>query len=134
MNRWANRLGLRCSHFSTPSGIRDEGNYSCPDDLAQLARADLATPRIAHIVGERHARFRFPIKGHYLDLWSNDPFILDRMPGITGVKTGYTTAAGRCYVTTRRIDGRELGVVLLHSPNPLDQVPALLKKGAKAEG
>jgi serine-type D-Ala-D-Ala carboxypeptidase (penicillin-binding protein 5/6) len=134
MNRWANRLGLRCSHFSTPSGILDRGNYSCPRDLAQLARADLANPRVAHLVGERHARFRFPTKGGYLDLYNNDPFVLDRIKGVTGVKTGYTTAAGRCYVVTRRVGGNELGVVLLHSPNPLDQVPALLRAGAHAEG
>ena len=134
MNRWGNRLGLRCSRFSSPSGIRDAGNYSCPYDLAQLARADLANALVAHVVGERHARFRFPIKGHYLDLWNINPFIANRTPGITGLKTGYTTAAGRCYVVTRRIEGRELGVVLLHSPNPLHQVPALLRAGAKAEG
>ena len=133
MNRWAARLGLRCSRFSTPSGIRDAGNHSCAYDLAQLARADLANPWIAHVVGERHARFRFPIKGHYLDLYNINPFIENRTPGITGVKTGYTTAAGRCYVTTRRVGGRHLGVVLLHSPNPLQQVPALLRAGAKAE-
>lgn len=136
MNRWAGRLGLRCSHFSTPSGIRDAGNHSCAYDLAQLARADLADPRVAHVIGERHARFRFPVRGggHYLDLWNINPFISDRTPGVTGVKTGYTTAAGRCYVITRRIGGHELGVVLLHSPNPLHQVPALLKAGAEAEG
>jgi D-alanyl-D-alanine carboxypeptidase len=134
MNRWARRLGLRCSHFSTPSGIIDRHNHSCPRDLAQLARADLANPRIARVVRTRHARFRFPVKGGYLDLYNNNPFIIERMPGITGVKTGYTTAAGRCYVITRRRGGHELGVVLLDTPNPLDQVPALLRAGAHAEG
>jgi serine-type D-Ala-D-Ala carboxypeptidase (penicillin-binding protein 5/6) len=133
MNHWARRLGLRCSHFSTPSGIIDRHNHSCPRDLAELARADLANRRIARVVSERHARFRFPVKGGYLDLYNNNPFIIERMPGITGVKTGYTTAAGRCYVTTRRLGGHELGVVLLNTPNPLDQVPALLRAGAHAE-
>jgi D-alanyl-D-alanine carboxypeptidase len=134
MNRWARRLGLGCTHFSTPSGIVDRHNYSCPRDLAQLARADLGSDRIARVVAEREARFRFPIKGNYLDLYNNNPFIIDRMKGITGLKTGYTTAAGRCYVITRRIGGHELGVVLLNTPNPLDQVPALLRAGAHAEG
>src|SRR5262245_16640650 len=134
MNRWAHRLGLKCSHFSTPSGISDYRNHSCAHDLAVLARADLANPWITRIVSERHASFPFPIKHHHLDLWNNDPFIIDRTPGITGVKTGYTTAAGRCYVITRRIGGREIGVVLLHTPNPLVQVPALLRAGAREEG
>ena len=133
MNRWARRLGLGCSHFSTPSGIVDRHNYSCARDLAQLARADLASPRIARVVADREARFRFPVKGGYLDLYNNNPFILERMKGITGVKTGYTQAAGSCYVITQRRDGHELGVVLLDTPNPLDQVPALLRAGAHAE-
>ena len=132
MNAWRGRLGLGCSHFSSPSGILDEGNYSCPRDLAVLARADLANQRIRRVVGARHARFPFPVKGGYLDLYNNNPFILMGMKGITGLKTGYTDAAGRCYVTTRRRDGHELGVVLLNTPNPLDQVPALLRAGARA--
>jgi hypothetical protein len=34
-------------------------------------------------------------------------------------------------VTTARRGGRHLGVVLLHSPNPIEQVPALLRAGAR---
>jgi D-alanyl-D-alanine carboxypeptidase len=45
------------------------------------------------------------------------------------LKTGFTDPAGRCYVTTARIGGHQLGVVLLHSPDPLSQVPALLRAG-----
>lgn len=133
MNEWRKRLGLRCSRFSTPSGILDQGNYSCATDLAMLARADLADPWIRRVVGRREARFRFPIKGNYLDLYNNNPFIIEGMKGITGLKTGYTDAAGRCYVITQRLDGHELGVVLLNTLNPIDQVPALLRAGAKYE-
>ena len=133
MNRWRDRLGLRCSQFSTPSGILDRGNYSCPRDLAALARADLANPWIRRVVGMREARFPFPIKGDFVDLYNNNPFIIEGMTGITGLKTGYTDTAGRCYVTTQRIAGHEVGVVLLDTPNPLDQVPALLRAGLKAE-
>jgi serine-type D-Ala-D-Ala carboxypeptidase (penicillin-binding protein 5/6) len=133
MNRWRRRLGLRCSHFSSPSGIIDKHNFSCPRDLATLARADLANPWIRRVVGMREARFSFPVKGGYLDLYNNNPFIIEGMKGVTGLKTGYTLAAGRCYVVTQKVGGHQLGVVLLNTPNPLDQVPALLKAGAKAE-
>jgi serine-type D-Ala-D-Ala carboxypeptidase (penicillin-binding protein 5/6) len=134
MNDWRRRLGLGCSHFSSPSGIVDRGNYSCPRDLATLARADLANRRIRRVVGADHSRFAFPVKGGYLDLYNNNPFIRLGIKGITGVKTGYTDAAGRCYVITQRLDGHELGVVLLDTPNPLEQVPALLRAGARAVG
>jgi serine-type D-Ala-D-Ala carboxypeptidase (penicillin-binding protein 5/6) len=131
MNKRARRLGLRCTRFSSPHGLADRGNYSCPEDLAALARADLANRRISAIAQTDHARFPFPIRGGFLDLYNNNPFIRAGLAHITGLKTGYTDAAGRCYVTTARRGGRHLGVVLLHSPKPLAQVPALLRAGAR---
>ena len=131
MNRSRARYGLRCSHFTSPHGLQDEGNYSCARDLAVLARADLANRRVSAIMATDRAHFRFPTGGGFLDLYNNNPFIRNGTPGITGVKTGYTDAAGRCYVTTQRVGERHLGVVLLDSPKPLEQVPALLRAGAQ---
>lgn len=131
MNRAREEYGLTCSHFTSPHGLQDEGNHSCARDLAALARADLANRRVSRIMGTDRAHFPFPIKGGFLDLYNNNPFIRNGTPGITGVKTGYTDAAGRCYVTTQRVDGRHLGVVLLDTPKPLEQIPALLRAGAR---
>jgi D-alanyl-D-alanine carboxypeptidase len=134
MNAQAEAMGLTCTHYSTPNGLRDRNNYSCPMDLAALARADLANPRIAAIARTRYAKPRFPIKGKHLYLSNNHYFLTHGLPGlpqaqVTGLKTGFTDPAGRCYVTTARLGGRHLGVVLLHSPNPILQVPALLHAG-----
>jgi serine-type D-Ala-D-Ala carboxypeptidase (penicillin-binding protein 5/6) len=133
MNLQAQSLGLSCTHFTTPNGLRDRGNYSCPRDLAALARADLANRRIAEIVRTRYAKPRFPIKGKHLYLSNNHYFLQHGIgvPGaeVTGVKTGFTDAAGSCYVTTARLGSHHLGLVLLHSPSPLTQVPALLRAG-----
>jgi serine-type D-Ala-D-Ala carboxypeptidase (penicillin-binding protein 5/6) len=134
MNAQAAAMGLNCTHYSTPNGLRDRNNYSCPMDLAALARADLANPRIAAIARTRYAKPRFPIKGKHLYLSNNHYFLMHGLPGlpqaqVTGLKTGFTDPAGRCYVTTARLGGRQLGVVLLHSPNPILQVPTLLHAG-----
>jgi serine-type D-Ala-D-Ala carboxypeptidase (penicillin-binding protein 5/6) len=139
MNFQAKSMGLTCTHYSTPNGLRDRNNYSCPLDLAELARADLANPRIARIAQTRNAEPRFPIKGKHLYLYNNHYFLQHGLPGlpqaeVTGLKTGFTDPAGRCYVTTARIGGHQLGVVLLHSPDPITQVPALLRAGFVAEG
>ena len=132
MNETAESLGLGCSHFSSPHGLIDRSNYSCPRDLATLARIDLANRRIAEIARSDQVSLPFPIKGGRLELYNNNPFIRAGDGTITGLKTGYTDAAGRCYVTTAKRGGRELGVVLLDSPNPLEQVPKLLELGARA--
>jgi serine-type D-Ala-D-Ala carboxypeptidase (penicillin-binding protein 5/6) len=139
MNEQAQAMGLACTHFTTPNGLRDRGNHSCALDLAALARADLANPRIARIAQTRYAKPHFPIKGNHLYLSNNHYFLQRGLTGIpearvTGLKTGFTDLAGRCYVTTAEIGKHELGVVILDSPNPLMQVPALLRAGFEAEG
>jgi D-alanyl-D-alanine carboxypeptidase (penicillin-binding protein 5/6) len=126
MNTEAARLGLACTRYSSPSGYYDARNFSCAADLAELAHDDLAQPRIARIAGSATATLRFPIKGHKLYLTNNNPLLLYGYPGTTGMKTGYTEAAGPCLVATARHDGVSLGVVLLDSTMPGTQAAALL--------
>jgi serine-type D-Ala-D-Ala carboxypeptidase (penicillin-binding protein 5/6) len=130
MNQQAVRMGLTCTHFTSPHGLQDEGNHSCPLDLAALARADLAERRIRAIARTDRARLPFPIRGGFLDLYNNNPFIRTGTPGMTGLKTGYTEAAGRCYVMTRKVAGRHLGIVLLDAPHPIPQINDLWKAAA----
>jgi D-alanyl-D-alanine carboxypeptidase len=51
---------------------------------------------------------------------------------MTGLKTGYTEAAGRCYAMTRKVGGRHLGVVLLDAPHPIPQISDLWEAAANA--
>ena len=44
----------------------------------------------------------FPIKGGKLYLYNNNPLLQLGYRGTTGVKTGYTDAAGHCLVATVR--------------------------------
>jgi serine-type D-Ala-D-Ala carboxypeptidase (penicillin-binding protein 5/6) len=132
MNERAAAMGLTCTRFSTPSGFLDAGNHSCAGDLAALARAVLRTPRLARIVRRRSAALRFPIARGRLFLYNTNPLLRERYPGTTGVKTGYTVAAGRCVVATAKRGGRHLGVVLLHSPDPGLQARRLLDRGFRA--
>ena len=129
MNRRAAGMGLACTRFSTPSGLRDAGNHSCAGDLAALARAVLRTPQVARIVRKRSAVLPFPVKGRKLYLYNTNPLLRGRYRGTTGIKTGYTVAAGRCLVATARRGRRRLGVVLLHSRDPARQARRLLDRG-----
>ena len=126
MNAEAARLGLGCTRFSSPSGYYDAGNFSCAADLAVLAHVDLAQPRIARVTRTYTAVLAFPIKGGKLYLNNNNPLLLYGYPGVTGLKTGYTIASGRCLVATAERHGVRLGVVLLHSTEPANQARRLL--------
>jgi D-alanyl-D-alanine carboxypeptidase (penicillin-binding protein 5/6) len=162
MNAQARRLGLRCTHFSTPSGIDDRGNDSCPRDLAVMAREVMRRPRLARVVGSRTASFPFvfrerkeehkkittrvgkkkvvtdhvTVKYVYrsgrLDLYGHNPLMKLGYRGATGIKTGYTDAAGRCFVGTVRRGRFQLGVVLLHSPDPGQQAERLMNRAFEA--
>jgi D-alanyl-D-alanine carboxypeptidase len=133
MNAQARRLGLKCTHFTTVSGIVDQGNYSCATDLAILTYQLLNHPLLAKVVGSRSAILPLPIKGGKLYLYNNNPLYYLGFPGTDGVKTGFTTLAGQCLVATAKRGRRWLGVVLLHSGNPASQAEQLLNAGFAAE-
>jgi serine-type D-Ala-D-Ala carboxypeptidase (penicillin-binding protein 5/6) len=129
MNVEAAKLGMGCTHYSSPSGYYDQYNFSCAADLALLAHVDLEQPRIASVVRTYSAVLPFPIKGGKLYLYNNNPLLIYKYPGVTGMKTGETEAAGRCLVATAERHGVRLGVVLLHSPDPGTQAAYLLNRG-----
>jgi D-alanyl-D-alanine carboxypeptidase len=112
--------------------VIDAGNHSCAADLTKIARALLDVPLLARIVASASAAVPFPIKGHKLYLYNNNPLYQLGYPGTDGVKTGYTTAAGVCLVATARRGRTWLGLVLLHSADEDDQAPELLDAGFAA--
>lgn len=129
MNERAAAMGLTCTRFAAPDGLTDRGNHSCPADLAAMARALLREPRLARIVAKRSAVQPLPGKPRRMWLNNNNPLLRARYRGATGVKTGYTDAAGRCLVATARRRGVHLGVVVLDSIDPGRQARHLLDRG-----
>lgn len=110
MNRAAAQLGMRDSHFVNPNGLAAPDHYSSARDLAILARALLATfPEEAKLfdIGELElGKKRIP----------NTNTLLGRYPGMDGMKTGFTCAAGWNLVATAFRNGRRLIVVVLGGP------------------
>src|SRR5581483_3334930 len=56
MNAEARRLGLRDTHYTSPSGVIDKGNYSTAWDLAALTRYALRDPRFRAVVRRKQIR------------------------------------------------------------------------------
>jgi serine-type D-Ala-D-Ala carboxypeptidase (penicillin-binding protein 5/6) len=129
MNSQAAELGLGCTRYSSPSGYYNQGNFSCAADLAVLAHVDLQQPRIASVVRTYSAVLPFPIKGGKLYLYNNNPLLIYGYPGVTGMKTGQTEAAGRCLVATAERHGVRLGAIVLNSEDPGTQARQLLDLG-----
>jgi D-alanyl-D-alanine carboxypeptidase (penicillin-binding protein 5/6) len=99
MNAEARRLGLRHTHYSTPSGLDTPGNYSSPCDLVALARYDLAhSAFFRRIVALRAATLTSG--DHVRHIVNLDDLL--RLPWIHGVKTGHTAEAGYVLVSSAR--------------------------------
>ena len=128
MNEKAHELGLRKTHFTSPSGVVDRGNFSSAYDLAALARYAMAIPRFRAFTSKRIARVRWPAPT-YGKTYVNKNQLIGTYPGADGVKTGWTTLAGHCLVVSARRGGKSLIAVVLHSPNPYGDTRRLLNFG-----
>ena len=127
MNEKARLWDLRCTRFVSPHGLED-GNRSCAADLAVMTRLAMRDRRIARLARMPSAAFRFPIEGRKLYLSGHNPLIRAGYRGAIGLKTGYTDAAGRCFVGVARRGRRTLGVILLDSFDPGRQAAKLLNR------
>ncbi|MDW5597593.1 D-alanyl-D-alanine carboxypeptidase family protein [Conexibacter stalactiti] len=132
MNARARELGLSCTRFASPSGIVDRGNWSCAPDLALLAQELLRVPRLARVVRTPLAVMPLPVRGGRVWLANHNPLLRAGYRGADGVKTGYTDAAGRCFVASATRGRTRLIAVLLGSPDPGKQAARLLDAGFAA--
>ena len=134
MNAEAKLLGLRDTHFSTPSGVRDADNYSSAWDLAALTRVAMRNARFrADRADARQAR---ELVGADVreDLRSTTTACSRTYPGANGVKTGYTHKAGPCLVASATRGGVSLIAVVLDSPNMYADATRLLDFGFASLG
>ena len=130
MNRRARELGLTDTRFASPNGLDDSG-YSTARDLVALTTAAFEERGFARIVSTRFHRIPAP-EGDPRHI-QNRNALLWLYPGATGVKTGYTAAAGFCLVATAERDGlRLVGVVLGAPGEAFSQAATLLNHGYAA--
>ncbi|MEX3630047.1 MAG: D-alanyl-D-alanine carboxypeptidase family protein [Burkholderia sp.] len=94
MNDTAQRLGMTHTHYTTPSGITTPGNHSTARDLATLARRLTACFPVYYSYS---AQQQFAYDGFHK---RNKNWLLGSAPGVDGLKTGHTQAAGYCIVAT----------------------------------
>jgi D-alanyl-D-alanine carboxypeptidase (penicillin-binding protein 5/6) len=120
MNQKAAQLGAKDSHFVNPHGYHDAEHYTTAYDLAVLARAGLTDPDFCRIVTclsytlpPTQKRDALPLAcTHELFNPESEYYV----PYAAGIKSGYTSAAGFCYVGAAQTRQGTLIAVVLRAP------------------
>ena len=126
MNRYAQQLGMKNTHFMNSTGMPDPQHYTTARDITTLASA---------IIREYPEYFKWDSQREFTYngiTQHNRNMLLWRDPSVDGMKTGHTDSAGFCLVATAKRDGRRLISVVLGSKDEksrADESLALLNYG-----
>jgi D-alanyl-D-alanine carboxypeptidase (penicillin-binding protein 5/6) len=128
MNRKAKELGCVNSHFVNPHGLPNNDHLSCAWDIAIIGREMASNPRLARLVARAEYRVE-PTNLSPARIYQNTNKFLTSTgtmicggdevpiswPLVTGVKTGFTRAAGHCLVSSAVSGGAGIIAVVLKS-------------------
>jgi len=131
MNAKAEELGLSDTHFSNGCGFDNPDHYSTAEDLATLSIMALDQPIFRQLVREERAMIT-PINGHRAYVLHNTNRLLGRIPGVEGIKTGFTSKAGRCLIAKVSQNGSDLLLVILNSKRRWNTATNLITYGLQA--
>ena len=131
MNEKAVSLGLSNTHFANACGFDAPEHYTTAQDLAALSEIALQHPVFRSFVKEEREVIT-PLNTNRSYLLRTTNRLLGRLPGMEGVKTGFTSKAGRCLVAKVSSNGKELLLVLLHAPRRWNTATHLINYGLQA--
>ncbi len=126
MNERAAAIGMTHSHFVTPSGLDADGHGASAYDMALLAAEVLRNDTLATICAT--ATKLITIGDRTVTLQNHNK-LLSRYDGAVGMKTGYTSLAGRCLVSAATRDGVTLIAVTLDCANDWEEHETMLDEG-----
>lgn len=114
MNKRAYKLRMPSTNFVNVHGLtsNDKTNsVSSPEGMAILAEQLLQYPLLMEWFSTKRAYFR-PEGSKHRQMLSNTNRLLEKCPGVDGMKTGYTKAAGFCVTATCLRGGKRLVAVV----------------------
>lgn len=112
MNSVAQSLQAENTVAKNTSGLDLPGQVSTAYDLALIARAGLARDDFREYVSTKRTKFPDVKKGRKT-IYNSNRLLTSGYKGALGVKTGYTTKAGRTFVGAAERNGQTLIVALL---------------------
>lgn len=107
MNQHATRLGMNDTNFMNATGLPHENHYSTAHDMARLSR---------HIINDYPEHYEIYSQRNFSFGGIDQPNrnrLLWRDPSVDGLKTGWTTEAGYCLVSSAQRDGMRLISVVM---------------------
>ncbi len=121
MNKRAKELGCEDTHFANPHGYHDPQHYSTALDLARIASEGVKLDAFRRITSA--ASYVMKIQRGNTEMEqrvSNTNSLLKKdntyyYPDCIGIKTGFHSQAGQCFVGAAERDGVRLVTVDLHS-------------------
>ena len=127
MNNTAKKCGVENSSFVTPHGLDAKDHYTTASDLAIITSRALKNSVFKEIVSSKTYKietneFR---KGK---VFVNKNKLLSSLEGCIGVKTGYTSKAGRCLVSACERDGMQIVCVVLNCRPMFEESLELINK------
>ncbi len=111
MNRQAEIVGMTGSHFVNPDGYHNSNHYTCMSDMMLLAKLCLDSSPISQVCATTKYTANYSgTSGGKARTWTNTNNILLSnnscyIKEAVGLKTGYTSRAGRCLLSAVCIDG-----------------------------
>ena len=127
MNRRAEQLQLVHTHFANPCGFDAQDHYSTAEDLAKLTEAALQTADFAMMVRTIIRSIATVDGTRQIMLYTTNELLRD--PDVNGVKTGFTSKAGRCLIISMFKGRYRLLLVGLNLQDRWEEATKLLRYG-----
>jgi len=129
MNELCLRLNLTNTNIVTVNGLHDDNHYTSAKDLAKVSCYALSNEVFKEIVSTKEKVISNELdKKNKCRLLKNKNRLLKILDGADGVKTGYTTKAGRCFVGSATRNGFQVVCVVLNCREMFEETERLINK------
>ncbi|WP_087677563.1 D-alanyl-D-alanine carboxypeptidase family protein [Garciella nitratireducens] len=128
MNRKAEEIGANNTHFMNPHGLHDKQHYTTAHDLAKITAYAMKNETFKKIISTKNKTISWENHEWNRSLTNKNKMLWNYQGG-NGVKTGYTTDAGKCFVSSAFRNNIQLIAVVLKSNDIWKDATALLDYG-----
>ncbi len=117
MNKKAEEIGCQNSSFANPNGLPNPDHYSTARDMAKIAAYCMQNKDFREIVSTYKTTVHWQYPENKIQEVTNTNKLLETYADATGIKTGFTRAAGGCLAAAAKRNNLELIAVVMHSEN-----------------